>query len=284
MTQYFLPGFLLTDAQTVTSLSAEERVIRAIELIRFNEPDGGYYLAFSGGKDSCAIDALAKMAGVRYEKFYNNVTIDPPELVRWLKKFHPDAKWNNSQHGNMFDRIANAPKVPPTRQGRWCCEEYKEIGGRGRIKIMGVRAAESPDRKHNWREIAPDRWGDLTVCPIVYWTDEQLWDFVNANKIPYCPLYDEPDIDRIGCVGCMLQSRAKQDREFKRWPHYEKMWKKAIVANWERWHSVPREKDGMPRYHAKFKSGEEFWEWWRNYKAPDVMREDCQTGILWTNE
>jgi hypothetical protein len=56
-------------------------------------------------------------------------------------------------------------------------------------------------------------------------------------------------------------------------------WKRAIVANWEKWHDVPRE-DGLPRYHAQFKSGEEFWQWWLTAKRAPIV---CQEGILWTN-
>lgn len=42
-----------------------------------------------------------------------------------------------------------AKKYPPTRLARYCCEELKERGGVGRIKITGVRWAESFKRKEN---------------------------------------------------------------------------------------------------------------------------------------
>lgn len=58
--------------------------------------------------------------------------------------------------------------------------------------------------------------------PIIHWTDEQVWDFIAAEHIPYCRLYDEDGIDRIGCVGCPLASSEKIVAEFKRWPHFEK--------------------------------------------------------------
>ena len=268
--------------EIVAALSLDERIQRAANLLRENEPEEGYYGAFSGGKDSCAIKALAVLAGVKVEWFYNNTTIDPPELVRFIKQFHPDVKWNQPKHGNMLHRIATAPKVAPTRKGRWCCDEYKEGGGRGRIKIFGVRAAESKGRRHNWREFIQDRFGDPTCCPVVFWTTENVWEFIRSQGVPYCKLYDE-GWDRLGCVGCPLASRSHQMREFERWPKYLIAWKKAVVANWEKWHAVPNTKTGEPRYQAKFSSGEEYWQWWLNYKAPDVFREDCQGVILWTN-
>ena len=57
----------------------------AIERIKQIEPRGGsFYLAFSGGKDSCVIKALADMAGVKYDAVYRVSSVDPPELVRFI--------------------------------------------------------------------------------------------------------------------------------------------------------------------------------------------------------
>lgn len=48
------------------------KVADAIKVLKDNEPVEGYYLAFSGGKDSCVIKELAIMSGVRFEAFYNH--------------------------------------------------------------------------------------------------------------------------------------------------------------------------------------------------------------------
>lgn len=39
--------------------------------------------------------------------------------------------------------------MPPTRLVRYCCSELKERDGQGRVKITGVRWAESIKRKEN---------------------------------------------------------------------------------------------------------------------------------------
>lgn len=39
--------------------------------------------------------------------------------------------------------------LPPLRTARYCCEKLKEIGGKGRMKITGVRVAESVNRAKN---------------------------------------------------------------------------------------------------------------------------------------
>lgn len=276
-----LPTFLPTDAEAVREMTLEQRKARAIKLLQDNEPEDGYYLAFSGGKDSCAIKHLSKLSGVKFEAWYNQTTIDPPELVRFIKQHHSDTKWNLPKYGNMMSRVATKPAMPPTRSMRWCCDEYKEGGGHGRTKIFGVRASESAARKNRWREVAADAYKNPAICPIVYWTDEQVWELIKTDGVPYCALYDE-GWTRLGCVGCPLNNTSRI-REFERWPAFERNWKKAIVANWEKYHALPR-KDGKPRYHSKFKSGEELWKWWMQEMTPDAMREDCQSMVLWTNE
>lgn len=279
----YLPGIDLDPRQLSETLSLAQKTDRAISLLRLHEPPEGYYVAFSGGKDSCVIKHLCQTAEVRFDAVYNNTTIDPPELVRFIKEHHPEVVWNNPKHGNMLHRVATAPKVPPTRAGRWCCEEYKERGGGGRVKVFGVRAAESPARKRRWNEVSEDMDGSTAICPIVYWSTAEVWTYLRGHGVPYCSLYDE-GWERLGCVGCPLASPANQAREFERWPKYEAKWKQAVIRNWERWKDVPNTKTGKPRYHAKFKTGEDFWQWWRHYRAPDYVRDDCQTAMLWTNE
>jgi phosphoadenosine phosphosulfate reductase len=271
-----------SDLEKVSRMDLDDRVARAIALLRDNEPDDGYYLAFSGGKDSCACKELARMAKVSFEAWYSNTTIDPPELVRFIKLQHPDVKWNNPKYGNMMHRVATRVGLPPTRVVRWCCEEYKEHGGAGRTKIFGVRALESRARLTRWKEISLDTNGDTAICPIVYWSDEQVWEFIKFYSLPYCSLYDE-GFRRLGCVGCPLLNPESQRREFERWPNFERNWKRAIISNWENYKDKTR-KDGKPYMHAKFATGEDFWKLWLHEKTPDTIRGDCQPMLLWTNE
>jgi len=86
-----------------------------------------------------------------------------------------------------------------------------------------VRKAESPRRESRakYETCQADR-GVTFYHPIVNWSGEQVWDFIRAERIPYCQLYDEEGITRIGCVGCPLASSSKILAEFKRWPQFEK--------------------------------------------------------------
>jgi len=138
------------------NMNGMDKVQVAIDRFRTFEPPEGYYLAFSGGKDSVVIKALADMAGVKYDAHYNLTSVDPPELVQFVKSF-PDViidrpKDKDGNQITMWNLIPRK-KMPPTRIVRYCCKELKEVGGQGRLVVTGVRWAESPNRKNNQGEI-----------------------------------------------------------------------------------------------------------------------------------
>lgn len=129
-----------------------DKVELAIERLKAYEPEEGYFLAFSGGKDSVVVKALCDMAGVKYDAHYHITTVDPPELVQFVKTFDDvemeAAVDRDGKRITMWNLIPKH-KTPPTRLIRYCCEHLKESGGEGRVTVTGVRWAESPRRRKN---------------------------------------------------------------------------------------------------------------------------------------
>lgn len=126
---------------------------KTIERIKAFEPEEGYYVAFSGGKDSQCIYHLCEMAGVKFDAHYRITSVDPPELVRFIKEHYPDVsreipRDKDGKPITMWSLIASKT-MPPTRMTRYCCRHLKESGGDGRVTITGVRWAESKNRKEN---------------------------------------------------------------------------------------------------------------------------------------
>lgn len=125
----------------------------AIQRLKSFEPPEGYYLAFSGGKDSQCIYHLAKMAGVKFEAHYHVTSVDPPELIYFIREHYPDAIFgiphdDNGKRISMWSLIVQN-NMPPTRMARYCCAKLKETYGDGRMVMTGVRWAESTRRKAN---------------------------------------------------------------------------------------------------------------------------------------
>nr|UWG04728.1 MAG: NAD synthase [Bacteriophage sp.] len=56
------------------------------------DPENGFYLAFSGGKDSQALYHIAQMAGVKFKAHMNLTSVDPPEVIRFVRRQYPDVE------------------------------------------------------------------------------------------------------------------------------------------------------------------------------------------------
>lgn len=131
----------------------QTKVQKSIERLKAFEPPEGYYLAFSGGKDSVVCKALLDMAGCKYDAVYRVTSVDPPELVRFIKNQHPDVVRevpldNDGKPITMWNLIPQK-LMPPTRRVRYCCSSLKESGGDGRMTVTGVRWEESTNRARN---------------------------------------------------------------------------------------------------------------------------------------
>lgn len=124
---------------------------QAIKVLRTFEPEEGYILAYSGGKDSDCIKILAQLAGVKFEAVHNLTTADAPETMQYIKS-QPDVRisWardKNGKHITMWRLIEK--NGLPTRVRRFCCNQLKEQKNEGRLTITGVRKAESVNRKRD---------------------------------------------------------------------------------------------------------------------------------------
>jgi phosphoadenosine phosphosulfate reductase len=236
---------------------------RAVTFLQYNEPEDGYIGAFSGGKDSIVIKELAKMAGVRVEWRYHVTTVDPPEIIYYIKEKHPDVIFVRPRYGNLFARI---PKkgVMPTRAMRWCCNEYKEFYYHNRSVILGIRIAEGSRRKNIWPTcivVNPKKKEQKNILPIRLWEDKDVWNFIGYRGIPYCKLYDE-GFTRLGCVGCPLTSAKHIEREFNRWPKFKSMWLSAFKKLWDAKNGTTQ-KNGEPWIFSRyFDNVNDAFEWW----------------------
>lgn len=234
----------------------KNKLSEAIEKLKmFNPPEGGYYLAFSGGKDSCVVKALADMAGVKYVAHYSNTKIDPPELVKFIKEYHKDVIFDNP-------KVSMLQEIPtrgfPIRQGRWCCEVLKEQHGTG-VVLTGIRWAES-NRRATRRRQFESCYKDACKTyfnPIIEWSNNEVWEFIRKYNIPYCKLYDE-GFTRLGCLFCPMSSTKKRIAETGRYPKFTKAFIHAFSKLYN--NRIAQGNSSVLRW----KNGEEMFWWWIN--------------------
>lgn len=271
----------LAEALERASEGLRKKMLHSVELLQKAEKialnydaENGYYLAFSGGKDSQALFHMTQLAGVKFCGHMNLTSVDPPEVIRFVKKNYPEVEL--IKPGKSIFQHAIEKQNLPTMRVRWCCAEYKETAGAGKMTLIGIRKAESSRRaKRNEVEINNRKFsGDLEgldeyrqeqrakrarrkskeqgvnitnadeeqtlgcihgkesllISPIIYWTEKDVWEFLNdVVRVPHCSLYDE-GWHRIGCIGCPMSSHRQKMIENKRYPHVKRSWIKAIKA------------------------------------------------------
>lgn len=281
--------------------SLSEKVKKSIERLKAFEPDDGYFLAYSGGKDSDAIKILAGLANVKFEAVYNLTSVDAPETVNYIKS-QKDVKieiprYKDGSQITMWNLIVKKSS-PPLRISRYCCSELKESAGVGKIVITGVRWSESTRRKEHSdliqfigkpkttqrlaEEIGADykvtnqggvilntdndesrrmvelcyRTRKTIVNPIIDWTDEDVWEFLNHYGCKSNPLY-ECNFKRVGCIGCPMAASHRK-YEFEMYPKYKIAYIKAFDRMITR-----RIERGLP-VNDSWKTGEDVFNWWMN--------------------
>ena len=117
-------------------------------------------LCYSGGKDSSVLLHLAERCLDSDDFMVQNshTTVDAPETVRFIREEFKRlqekgikteivyAKYPDGSPLTMWNLI---PKklMPPTRIVRYCCQYLKEQSTPNRLACLGVRAAESRNRK-----------------------------------------------------------------------------------------------------------------------------------------
>ena len=98
------------------------------------------------------------------------------------------------------------------------------------------------------------RTSKTLVNPIIDWTDDEVWEFLNdIAKVPHCCLYDE-GFKRIGCIGCPMSGRKGMLRDFKRWSKYKKAYLRAFDKMLKK-----RKQDNL---EVEWKNAEQVMNWW----------------------
>lgn len=247
-----------------------DKVAIAIERLRMFCPPEGYYLAFSGGKDSQVIYDLAQKAAVPFVAEYCLTTVDPPELVRFIRTEYPEV--SIAHPAKSMWQLIEEYGMPPTRILRYCCRILKESHGVGVI-VTGVRWAESVRRaKRKMLENCTAPKLRKFLHPIIDWSDAEVWEYHHLYLPKHCSLYDE-GFRRIGCVLCpMVSSPIERAAHVRRWPKLAESYHRACRRAYAR--NVARGKE------QRWSSGNALFAWFLSGGRHTVPKGQDALGLF----
>ena len=244
-------------------------ILKALPLALKYDPDKGFFVGMSFGKDSQALYHMMQLCNVPFHAYFSPTSVDPAEVIRFGRKNYPEVEFTKIDK-SIFD-VFREMKVLPSMKIRWCCAYFKEKGGEGKVVCTGVRKAESVRRSkrneievsghkfsghmdefEDWQEkrirkkmkhLNQDQFSDakqtevrcisgkdkILLNPIIEWSEEDVWEFL--NKVVEVPHCELYDegYTRIGCIGCPMATTKNQIKQFLRWPHVKEKWIRAIM-------------------------------------------------------
>lgn len=263
-----------------TKIDHSISLIRKAEKTALRYRTEGFYVAFSGGKDSQVLLKLTQLAGVKYTAEYRLTTIDPPENVRFIKKHYPEV--TIIRPAQTFYRLCLHYGTMPTQWMRFCCRELKEATNEHAVTLTGVRRAESARRSHRQevylqtRRRHPEfiegtldqfsRYQEttveclqgkdkLTVNPILEWSEQDVWDLIHAYELPVNPLYIK-GYSRVGCLFCPMSNIKSIRLDVGNYPKYYQAFLRLI----HRIRAKNIQEHGYD-YYEDLTDEEAFWVW-----------------------
>ena len=102
-----------------------------------------------------------------------------------------------------------------------CCnirkiEPLKRALKDAEIWITGLRASQSVTRVDMPLVEWDENFKVIKVNPLINWSEENVWDYIKTNKVPYNKLHDK-GFPSIGCAPCTRAIKEGEDIRAGRW-------------------------------------------------------------------
>ncbi len=134
-----------------------------------------------------------------------------------IKAYYPDSTLledylNHKGPNAFYESVANR---------RECChirkvEPLKRALKGQAVWVTGLRAEHSPERKNLGLLEWDEGNGLIKYNPLLYWTTEEVREYINRNDVPYNILHDRGFVS-IGCAPCTRAIRPGEDFRAGRW-------------------------------------------------------------------
>lgn len=187
-------------------------------------------IAFSsslGAEDQVITDMISKIdksakiftldTGRVFPETYDLIDRTSRKYKMPIQIYFPDAKQveemvNEKGINLFFESVENRKLCCHIRKIEPLKRAFKDLD----VWICGLRRDQSITRTDvqvvEWDEAN----GLIKLNPIVDWTEEQVWDYIKTNKVPYNRLHDK-GFPSVGCQPCTRAIEKGEDTRAGRW-------------------------------------------------------------------
>jgi phosphoadenosine phosphosulfate reductase len=209
--------------QLFSSASAEQVISWALEHF-------GNKIAFStsmGAEDQAILHIIAGLdkttnvftldTGRLFPETYDLIDITSKKYGLPIKTYFPDTKQveemvNNKGINLFYESVENRKHCCHVRK----IEPLKRAFAGLDAWICGLRREQSITRTDLQMFEWDNKFGLIKINPLINWTEERLWDFIERNNIPYNRLHDK-GFPSIGCLPCTRAVEPGEDVRAGRW-------------------------------------------------------------------
>ncbi|PHK48502.1 phosphoadenylyl-sulfate reductase [Staphylococcus edaphicus] len=136
-----------------------------------------------------------------------NIKLKKPDLTleEQSEQFNP-ALWKNNPNQCCYIR-----KIKP----------LEEVLSGATAWVSGLRRAQSPSRQSTNFINKDERFKSVKVCPLIHWTWDDVWDYIQTHDLHYNELHDH-HYPSIGCIPCTAAVTDSGDSRAGRWTNSNK--------------------------------------------------------------
>lgn len=195
---YFLDNF--KNVALSSSLAAEDQVLTDI-LLKKNK-NASIFTLDTGRlhpETYDVMDATNLKYGIKIDVFFPD-----NENVQKLYK----TQGVNGHYESIENRknCCNIRKIEPLKRA------LKDV----EVWVTGLRASQSVTRTDMPLVEWDENFNVIKVNPLINWSQEDVWDYIKTNKVPYNKLHDQ-GFPSIGCAPCSRAIKDGEDIRAGRW-------------------------------------------------------------------
>jgi phosphoadenosine phosphosulfate reductase len=197
--EYFLKNYKYSSALS-SSLAAEDQVLTDIILKKYK--DAKIFTLDTGRlhpETYDVMDATNLKYNIKLDVYFPNL-----DDVQNLYK----TQGVNGQYESIENRktCCGIRKIEPLKRA------LKGLD----IWFTGLRAAQSVTRTDMKLVEWDEGFNLIKVNPLILWSEDDVWDYIKENKVPYNKLHDK-GFPSIGCAPCTRAVKEDEDIRAGRW-------------------------------------------------------------------